>query len=265
MRPVTGDARLERLAASRVFHETTNKQHVTCDGIVLALAAVLLMTSVMDVCGMMIQPDLFLCRTEDLTPADRDVLAAFGETRGVSETYLRPRLSAYPLVVRFFDQNGIAAFQLIERYDAPDQSFIYLGPLVSRSRAYLSLFEGLVGYLAATGRAFHCAAEFENEHVLAMLGRLLPTRSWPGLTPRPPRAKERRVLRQFAACVTHLTGFDETTLTSRMCEATAPTKPLGRYRLAVFGCNGTLGDRRALLAELEAGLADLAGPMAVCA
>jgi len=213
----------------------------------------------------MIRPNLFLCKTEYLTPADRDALAAFGETRGVSESYLRPRLTAYPLVARLYDEGGIAAFQLIERYDTGAESLVYLGPLVSRSRAYLALFEGLVEHLAAPGRAFHCAAEFENERVLTMLGRLLPKRSWPGLTHRPPRAKERKTLRQFATRVSHLAGFDATTLTSRMCEANAPTKPLGRYRLAVFGCDGTAADRRALLAELHSGLASLGTPLAVCA
>lgn len=203
------------------------------------------------------------CRLET---RERWAIIALGAARGVPASFLAPRVTRYPLVARRYDGRGLAAFQLIEHHPTPTRDLVYLGPLVSRSGAYLPLFRDIVEALLGDGRAFACAAEIETAKVLESLTALLPTRSFPGRRCALPRAAVRDTLAAFARAVPHLRGFDPDTLTSRVADAMLPAvEAPAAYRLALFGWDGGERDAHDLRAELARGYARLTHTPRSCA
>lgn len=189
--------------------------------------------------------------TSTFSDADCQPLLDFADQRGVGDAFLAPRLKRYPHIIQAHTDAGeLAAFLLFERHPNDVRDLIYLGPLVSRRRAYAPLFRSLVAELLKLNRPFWCAAEVENPKVFSALASLLPRSSYPSSSALEPSVV-RRALSAFAEVVPHVHGFNPETLESEREEPMTEAE-LTRYRWLLFGWDGTSSGASALRDELSA-------------
>ena len=188
-----------------------------------------------------------------LGSAQRAEIAQFATGRGVSLSFLLPRLERYPQIARAVSNGELVAFQLFEQHAGGDRDLIYLGPLVSRRQSYAPLFRALVADLLRSGRPFWCAAEVENPRIFSALAELLPNVSYRGdlATTALDADVVRKALSCFGASISHVRGFDPKTLTSERGDAMIGDG-LSHYQWVLFGWDGSVREERALMGELHA-------------
>jgi hypothetical protein len=171
--------------------------------------------------------------------------------------YLQARFDRYPEVRIACGRHGIAAFALLHPFMLEGERFLYVGPLFSRSRAYVQLFAQLIRELLACGDPWHVAAEIEHPAVLHAFSVLLP--SCTEATDQPVALAARRVACRFRRHVPHIRHLELTRLRTRLDEPLYVEDGVKRAfaQLVLVSCDGSTADRRALESELRAGLSRL--------
>ncbi|MFY0545537.1 hypothetical protein [Brevibacillus sp. H7] len=131
--------------------------------------------------------------------------------------YLKRRFSSYHSVLTAHDEQGLAAFQLIQQFTRNDQLFLYLGPLFSQRKAYLPMFLAAFDrWLAGNhGRTVHLMAEIQNPEILLVFKTLFFHTSYPILHTAaiPPSVQE--TARIFASRFDHISQLDTRNLSTR--------------------------------------------------
>ena len=142
-----------------------------------------------------------------------------------SATYLTSRLRTYGHAIAADDDQGLAAFELIDEFEENGERFVYLGPLFSRDGACVPLFCHFVQVLLQTPQPFHLLTEAQNPEVVLLFKTLFPSTSYPALGPEVTPLRIRETAATFARRLDHIHGLDAANLSTRSGQTLFRRKP----------------------------------------
>jgi hypothetical protein len=155
-------------------------------------------------------------------------LAAFAERRlpGAGE-YVASRLGVYNAVIVAANDEGIAAFQLLQDFHGRGARFVHFGPLFSLPGAYLQLFTWYVGRLAVENpdHPLYLAAGVQNPEMLLTLRTLFPHSAFPRIEDRGVPVDVQGAAEVLAERLDHLGTVDSATLATRCGETLYAARP----------------------------------------
>lgn len=204
-------------------------------------------------------------------------LTAFAEGKlpGAGK-YVTSRLGAYDAVIVAANGTEIAAFELIQSFDAEGARFVYLGPLFSRRGAYLPLFAWHVGQLATDNpeRPLYLAAEVQSPRALLALHALFPHCAFPRIEDGTVTAEVRAAAAILAEHLGHIEGLDLATLATHADETLYTAQPgcepvmswlhqrgidlaRGDNQLVIVRAGASIRERTLLLLQLLLGVESL--------
>jgi hypothetical protein len=201
----------------------------------------------------------------------REMLALAAAVCPDSAAFLAPRLRRYGAAITARDERGLAAFELIDRFEERGERFVYLGPLFSRDGACVPMFcEFFEGLLAVPGPV-HLMVEVQNPEVAVLFKNLFPSRSFPAFAGGPAPASIAEVAETFARRLDHIHGLDRGRLRTRGDDSLFRPRPGcepvvrwmesrgvslkdGDCQVFVVSCGGEEEERRRLRTEVGLGL-----------
>jgi hypothetical protein len=204
-------------------------------------------------------------------------LAVFAEGKlpGAGE-YVAGRLGVYDSVIVAANGAKIAAFELVQDFDAEGARFVYLGPLFSRHGAYLPLYAWYFRAVAAEDpdRPLYLAAEVENPEMLLIYCTLFPRSAFPRIEDGGAPPDVRGAALALAERLDHLGTLDPATLATRSSETLYAARPgqepmmdwlrqrgidpaRGDSQLVIIRAGAAVRDRAEFCRELSKGLESL--------